>query len=450
MLNFLLTHTPLLYLTQSLWRDEAYSILVAQKPIAFFFGKLTFEPPLYYILLHFWMKLFGTSEIAARSLSLVAFMFATIVVIVWAEKLFGKHWLAWFLPIFFFLNPMLLYYAFEVRTYGWYILFATVSLFAYMEKKWRWYVAATVLGFYTHSFFILLPFVQGVHYLFTHRKIFHIRHITSLFIDPMIQSLVSIGLLTSPWLLVIMQASRKLTSSWYYPVDFHLIRSVLGNIFFGYEGTPAFLWPATAGVSIILLMIFLFTLTSKETRRRNFFFFLAIFIPLIIVIGISFIKPLFVNRYLIPVTIAQVFLISFAIEKIQRSALQKFAGLTSLVIILGANIIAPSFHKKIDIRNTMMQINALKTKQDIIFAQTPLVLFESMYYSKEPSRVFLYNPNDSAFPWYVGDIIITPSVMATSLPAYPIRAFLVKEDGSFMVVYQTSVTAKPRTTPIRK
>jgi len=319
-----------------------------------------------------------------------------------------------------------------------------------MEKKWRWYVAATVLGFYTHSFFILLPFVQGVHYLFTHRKFFHIRHIKSFLIDPMMQSLVSIGLLISPWLLVTMQASKKLTSSWYYPVDFHLIRSVLGNMFFGYEGTPASLWPLTMVVSLILLGVFLFALKSKGVRQRNFLFFLTIFVPLVIVIGISFIKPLFVNRYLIPVTIAQVFLISFAIEKIQRSALQKFAGLISLVIVLGANIIAPSFHKKLDIRNTMTQINALKTNRDVIFAQTPLVLFESIYYSKDPSRVFLYNPNDSAFPWYVGDIIVTPSLMATSLPTYPVRAFLVKEDGSFMVVYQTSVTAKPRTASIQK
>ncbi len=450
MLNFLLAHTPLLYITQSLWRDEAYSILVAQKPITFFFSKLTFEPPFYYILLHFWIKLFGPSEIATRSLSLLAFTLATVLVVFWAEKLFDKHWLSWFLPVFFFLNPQLAYYAFEVRTYGWYILFATISMFAYMEKKWQWYIISTVLGFYTHSFFILLLFVQGVHYFVTHQKFFHIRHLKSFLIDPMMQSLVSIGLLISPWLFVILRASSKLTSSWYYPVDFHLIRSVLGNMFFGYEGTPASLWPWTMAVSLVLLGGFLFAIKTKETRRQNLFFFLAIFLPLIIIIGISFIKPLFVNRYLIPVTIAQVFLVSFAIEAIPKPWLQKLAAGASLAIVLIANIIAPSFHKKIDIRSTMMQVNALKTNQDVIFAQTPLVLFESIYYSKDPSHVFLYNPNDSPFPWYVGDILVTPSLMATNLPTYPIRAFLVKEDGSFMVVYQTSVSAKPRTASIQK
>src|SRR3990167_9231938 len=91
MLSWLLTHSPLLDFTQSLWRDEAFSILAAQRPISFFFNNLTFEPPVYYILLHMWMKMFGQSEIAARSLSPVAFALATYIVIAWAEKLFRSQ-----------------------------------------------------------------------------------------------------------------------------------------------------------------------------------------------------------------------------------------------------------------------------------------------------------------------------------------------------------------------
>ena len=123
MLNWFLTHSPILYFTQSLWRDEVFSIFLAQQPLSVFLPKLSFEPPLYYILLHFWIKFFGTSEIAVRSLSLLGFSLSVIVIIHWAEKLFRSHWLSWGLPVVFFINPMLFYYAFEVRTYGWYILF---------------------------------------------------------------------------------------------------------------------------------------------------------------------------------------------------------------------------------------------------------------------------------------------------------------------------------------
>ena len=101
MFQFIIQHSPLLYFTQSLWRDEVYSLYMAAKPIPFFVSHLSFEPPFYYLLLHFWIQLFGMSEIAGRSLSFVAFGGATVIVIFWAEKLFKKHWLSWWLPVFF-------------------------------------------------------------------------------------------------------------------------------------------------------------------------------------------------------------------------------------------------------------------------------------------------------------------------------------------------------------
>ena len=444
MWNFLLTHTPLLYFVQSLWRDEAFSVLVAEKPISFFFGKLTFEPPFYYILLHFWIKIFGESEIAVRSLSFLAFALAIVVVIFWAEKLFKKHWLSWFLPLFFFVNPMLLYYAFEARTYGWYIFFAVLSMYAYMEKKWRTFIVASVLGFYTHSFFILLPAVCALHFAVIRLQKKRVALRPSLIAHPMIVSLISIGLLIAPWLFVISKTFGVLKNSWYFPVDFQLVRSVIGNVFLGYEGTPGYLWNSTFIFSIILILSFILTLKSSIRRERNLFFLLSVFFPLCIVIGISFIKPIFVNRYVIFVSIAEIFLITFAIENMTNAFLQKLTASIFLTGVIVFNIWYAPFHKKVDIRDTFAQINAVKTDKDVIFAHSPLVFFESIYYSKNRSQVYLFNPNEGAFPWYVGDILVSPSQMATTIPVYPNRAFIVNTDGSFMVTYQTSVIAKPK------
>ncbi|MCJ7826492.1 hypothetical protein MUP56_02660, partial [Patescibacteria group bacterium] len=91
-LNVLFKNTPLFYFTQSFWRDEAFSVLLAQQPLSVIFQKTSVEPPIYYMLLHFWIKFFGTSEIAARSLSFIGFALATIVVIEWAHILFKNHW----------------------------------------------------------------------------------------------------------------------------------------------------------------------------------------------------------------------------------------------------------------------------------------------------------------------------------------------------------------------
>lgn len=445
MLDFLLTHTPILYLTQSIWRDEAFSILVASRPLAEVLPKLTFEPPVYYILLHFWLKIFGTSEIAARSLSLIGFVLATIIVIFWAEHIFKKSWLSWFLPLFFFLNPLLLYYAFEVRTYGWYTFFAVASMYTYLTKKHRWYILVAILGFYTHTYFLFTLAAQGVHFLISRREwLSKVRSFSQLLSDKIAKSFLIIALIISPWLLYVLSVSTKLKNSWYYPVDAQLVKSVLGNLFLGYEGTPWFLWRYTAWLSLGLIILYAVAFRIKSKRLYTNYFLIAVFFPLTVVIGISFIKPLYVNRYVLPVTIAQIFLIVFALSAIKKPLLQKMSGIALIAALLWFHTWYPPYIKKLPIRNTLVQINNLQRKDDLIFATSSLVYFESAYYAQRPETVYLYNPGSSAFPWYVGDAVFDQKRNVSQLPVYPSRAFMIKDDGTFTIAYQSEAPAKPK------
>jgi len=435
MFNWILNHSPILYFTQSLWRDEAFSLLVAQKPISFIFQNLTFEPPVYYILLHYWIRVFGTSEIAARSLSLLGFTLATMVVIVWSEKLFNKHWLSWVTPLLFFTNPMLIYYAFEIRTYGWYVFFVVLSLYAYSQSRWRLWVAASVLGFYTHTYFLFFFIAQAIHWIVLHRR--KLLKPLKLIHEPMVASSILIVSMMLPWLIRVMKETAVFASSWYFPVNGNLVKSVLGNMYLGYEGTPWYLWGFTANLSLILLIVFFLAVSKKKTRARNAFFLFCVFIPLAIVIGVSFFKPLFVNRYLIGVTVAEVFLIALAIESINNHLLQKLGAWCLVLGALAFNVWYPSQHAKLNIRSTIQEINALKGKDDVILAQSPLIFFETIYYADKGSRVFLYNPQNSPFPWYVGGVLVSPNQMIQDYPVYPSRAFLVSEQGEFMIAYRT-------------
>lgn len=429
MLSFLIQHSPLLYLTQSLWRDEAFSVLMALRPVSFIISHVSFEPPFYYLLLHLWIKLFGQSEIALRSLSLVAFAAATGIVIVWAEKLFRKHWLSCWLPLFFFFNPMLLYYGMEGRTYGWYILFATLSLFAYTERRWMIWAVATILGFYTHSYFLIVPFAEVIHYMWTH----HIHWKK----DPMIRAAGISAVCIAPWFVVLMREASIFGHLWYFPVDLNLVTSVLGNLFVGYEGTPWYLWTFTKVLSLPILLFVVLALRSHKTRQTARVFAAQIFFPLLVVIGISFIKPLYVNRYVIPVSIAEVFIIALGIHAIQNTKLQKITGVLWLLFVLVFNVWYPNKHAKLDIRATLTQINMLKSPTDVVIADNPLILFETIYYSTDKNRVYLYNPDNNPFPWYVGGVLVSPSQMATDYPPYPIRAFMVHANGTFDVVFKT-------------
>lgn len=444
MLSWLLTHSPLLYFTQSLWRDEAFSILAAERTLTEILPKLGFEPPVYYILLHYWMKLFGNSELATRSLSLIGFTLATVVVIVWAEKLFknpaspaGRHWLSRFAPLLFFFNPMLLYYGFEVRTYGWYIFFATLTMYAYWKNSWMLFLTSATLGFYTHTYFGVVPATAALHWLIINRK--KLRHPLALFHEPFIQSLVLFSLLISPWVAKISHELGTLKQSWYFPVNINLVQSVLGNMFIGFEGTPWFLWGATRLLSLVLLIFFLFALKEKKTRARNGFFFLMVFVPLALVIGVSFIKPLFVNRYLIAVTVAQVMLLLLALEAIKNESVKKIAALSLFLFISAVNIWYPALHAKLDIRSTIREVNAMAKPGDMLLAESSLVYLETVYYAKDRNQVFFYDPNGSGFPWYVGSAVFSEKYVTKDFPIYPSRAFLISENGTYRAVFRTSL-----------
>lgn len=426
MWQLLLTHTPLLYVVQSFWRDEAFSVLAAEKSIGFIITKLGLEPPIYYILLHFWIRIFGESDLVARCLSLLGFMLATWLMIEWAWKLYHKHWLSVFLPVFFFLNPMLLYYAFEVRTYAWYTFFATGMLFAYTEKRWGWFMLSAILGFYTHLY--LLPFI-GI--LFLHWWFSERHHEKAA-----LHAFIITGIATVPWLIKVAFEIPLLKNSWYFPVDLQLVYSAIGNMFTGYEGTPWYGWLYTAYLSPLIIGFFLLALTDRKNRKRNVLFALFGIVPLAAVIGISFFKPLFVNRYLIPVTVSEVLVIVAGLAAIKNRLLQLLTAGVLMGFVLWFNWWFPPQHPKVPIRNTIMQVNALIKPSDVILADSSLNYLETLYYAADRTRVYLYDPSHTPFPWYVGSSLVPASRLVDSFPTYPHRAFLIRTDGSYQIVYQ--------------
>lgn len=438
MLNFLFHHTPLLYLTQSFWRDEAFSVLLSERGLMSYF-RVTFEPPLYYIFLHYWMKVFGESEIAVRSLSLVGYMLACLLVIQWSERIFRHHWLSWIFPIFFFFNPMLLYYAFEARSYAWYVFFIILSLSSYLERKWGKFIISGILGFYTHIYMITVIMVEVLHYILSNKIKFRAFKVALLMRDRFMQSICCILFAIMPWLIKVCVDLARLNKSWYFPINIQVLRSVIGNIFVGFDGTPSSLWSITALLSLILCLFFFWAIRNRQRRNYIGLFFLTAFIPLMTTMGISLVKPVFVNRYVIASTVAEVFLVIFAIETIRNPVLQKISVVLALAFIVGFNIWYPDKHAKLDIRSSILEVNTLLTPQDYIYADSPLIFFDSIYYSKDRSRVFFYEPKGTSFPWYVGDYIVNNSQIVSELPQYPSRAFLIKEDGSYTISYQTNM-----------
>jgi len=442
MLNFLFSHSPLFYLLQSFWRDEAFSVLFVQLPFSSIFTKSLMEPPVYYTLLYFWVRVFGQGEIAVRSLSLLGFILLMVVWILWSEKLFPRHFLSWGAPLLMLVNPMLLYYACEVRAYSWYAFFAILSFYAYDTKRWKLYRIAIILGLYTHLYFIFIPFAQGLHFFITEKKSLVGKSFQTFKKNPMIISLVLFGIAFLPWAVKYLHSLSVHKESWYYPVDLRQILAALGNIYLGYEGTPWYLWFGTILFSFILFRAFLFAREKAENKRTAHHMFILITIPLAVILGISLVKPFFVNRYFIFIAIAQTVLLSQAIRAVPKVSVQKIFFLSIVACLLFFNIWYPDKHPKNDIRKTMTEVNMLASADDFIYVVNPINFLETLYYAEDRNQVKWYNPSGALFPWYVGGAVFKSSYNTKDIPVYPAKAFMIEKDGTWAVTSKLPNTKK--------
>lgn len=164
---------------QSLWADEGNSVALAGRSLAEITHRAAYDihPPLYYYLLHFWVRLFGTSEFAVRSLSAVIGILLVGLTFLLGRRLFdpGVGLVAAFLSA---ISPFQVYYSQEARMY---ILLAALSALAMycllklMEAEaanpgrrpslWAGlYVLTNALALYTHYSFPFVLLVENLVY----------------------------------------------------------------------------------------------------------------------------------------------------------------------------------------------------------------------------------------------------------------------------------------------
>lgn len=103
---------------QSLWADEGNSVALAHRSLAEISARAAADihPPLYYWLLHLWVRIFGDSEAALRSLSALWGVFLVWLVYQIASRLFDKR-TGLAAAFFAAINPFLIYYSQEARMY---------------------------------------------------------------------------------------------------------------------------------------------------------------------------------------------------------------------------------------------------------------------------------------------------------------------------------------------
>ncbi len=160
-----------------LWLDEALTVDIARHPLSQLHALLREDgaPPLYYVLLHFWMRVFGTSNLGVRSLSGVISVL-TLPVGWLLGRSYGRQG-AWATLVLLAASPFAIYYGTEARMYSLVMLVSGLGMVALMRAMQRvspWNLlgiaAATAALLYTQYWALYLVATVAAWLLWRARK----------------------------------------------------------------------------------------------------------------------------------------------------------------------------------------------------------------------------------------------------------------------------------------
>lgn len=142
----------------SLWFDEAWGVFRAHQPVAdTLAGNIEVgRPPLYYIGLHYWVNLFGSSETAVRFPSALASLFSVGLVYLLGHQLSGRRVGLVAMSLLAF-SPLHVWYGQEVRMY---IFVACLGLVVANGLVWgHWLAILPVAAALTAGLYVDFPMV---------------------------------------------------------------------------------------------------------------------------------------------------------------------------------------------------------------------------------------------------------------------------------------------------
>jgi len=386
----------------SLWGDEAFSAVAAQKPFWQMMAVVIKDtsPPLFYIISFLWFRIFGSSEIAIRSLSLVFYLGTSFIVYLIGKTINGRKTGALAALLTFF-NPFLFPYAFEGRMYFCLLFFTTLSFYFLIVKNKVGYILASAAALYSHHFAFLAIASQFLW------QLTRVKRITFKNICAVFKTYLIIGILYLPWLYPLyLQTTLVSGGFWLGKPKFRdLINTfchfLKHDIVFKIQEKIPFLVIAS--------------LLLRKWQKRSFsqdllLIFWAVLPPILAFLISQFGLPIFYERYLLYCVPPIMLLLVLNQRKISYP----------LIIILLAVFITTSWHYfthpfKRPFREFAHWIKNNVSKEVFIVNYNGAAhhLWESKYYGIEAP---IYSPG-GPLPFYVGTAQMSPKDTISQLPA---------------------------------
>jgi mannosyltransferase len=151
---------------QSLWYDEGISAHQLTRTFAEIVraSALDTHPPGYYWTLKAWGDVFGSSELALRSLSAVWGVAAVLLTSLIGRRLFGTL-VGTLAAVLLALAPLAVYYSQEVRMYAQVTALGLLAVYAYSTRTYWLYAAAGMATLYSQYLGVALLLAVNLHAL---------------------------------------------------------------------------------------------------------------------------------------------------------------------------------------------------------------------------------------------------------------------------------------------
>jgi mannosyltransferase len=363
------------YINGQFWMDEAITTGIAQHPLGQIPGILRHDgsPPLFYILLHFWIQLFGSSEVATHSLPLL-FGLLCIPAGMWAGwSLFGRR-AGMYAAVLFAFSPFLTEYAQETRMYelmGLLGILATAAFihgFVYRRRKYvAMFAVCEALMLYTHAWGIFF----GAGSVIALIPIWLQSDDRKGLLREAVFAYAGAFVLFLPWLPNFIFQSTHTGAPWAPPPRFGAPVLISRDLIGGDRITIGIVLAAVIGFGT------LFTRAYRRTREATVMWsLLALPVATLLLAWLaSQITPAFVSRYFAPVLGA---VLLFAAWGAARSGIVGLVAiLLSIVFVVHLSSYTPQY--KSDMQDVGGEMTPLLHQGDVVVVgqpeQTPLAYY---------------------------------------------------------------------------
>jgi len=222
--------------SRSMWLDEAYTVLVSNRPFSDVINEVKYDsaPPLYYLLLSFWVRIFGISEGAVRSLSGLFYIANVFVMYRLGRQLSFHRYVGYVSAFLFLVSPLAIRHAQNSRMYTLLSLLVSLSLLFFFKiisgdkrsKTLITYILVNVAGSFTHYWFLFPLFGQGLAV-----TILHFRRHFFRFVALITVSVIPFLVL---WMPVVLGQQERCGTTWIQKPEFEVIWATIVD-FYGRE-----------------------------------------------------------------------------------------------------------------------------------------------------------------------------------------------------------------------